>query len=63
MHSYIVSDPYCLLYYGTLFFLLGMSVVEPLEKNKKSEHLMCTTSVTHDMYVCRCCSKTREALL
>ena len=25
--SYIVSDPYCLLYHGTFFFLLGMSVV------------------------------------
>ena len=32
MHSYIVSDPYCLLYYGPLFFLLSMSVVGPLEK-------------------------------
>ena len=31
MHSYIVSDPYCLLYYGP-FFLFGMSVVGPLEK-------------------------------
>ena len=28
MHSYIVSDPYCLLYYG----LFCMSVVGPLEK-------------------------------
>ena len=33
MHSYIVSDPYCLLYYiWPAFFLLGMSVVGPLEK-------------------------------
>ena len=27
MHSYIASDPFCLLYYGLLFFLLSMSVV------------------------------------
>ena len=33
MHSYIVSDPYCLLYYGPLFFLLGMLVVGLLVTN------------------------------
>ena len=30
MYSYIVSDPHCLLYYGPLLFLLGMSVVRLL---------------------------------
>ena len=39
--SYIVSDPYCLLYYGTFFFLLGMSVVGLLEKKKKKFHPLC----------------------
>ena len=47
MHSYIASDPYCLLYYGPLFFLLGMSVVGPLEiklKERSRAYRPCLTA-------------------
>ena len=38
MHSYIVSDPYCLLYFGLLFLcLVYMLVVRLLEEKKKKK--------------------------
>ena len=36
MHSNIVSEPYCLLYFGPFFSLLSTSVVGPLEKPPKT---------------------------
>ena len=48
MHSYTVSDPYCLLCYDPLFFLLGMLVVGPLVASyKESRKTNSVSSVRH----------------